>query len=409
MPIQNTQQRFGSVARTLHWLTALLILTAIPLGLIATDMPFDTGEALAAKANLFSIHKTVGVAAFFVALIRILWALTQSRPVALHPERRKETLLAELVHWMLYLSMLAVPLSGWVHNAAVTGFAPILWPFGQSLPFVPQSESVAAIATTAHWLFGKLLIVSILLHVAGALKHHFVDKDATLRRMVSGTLAPSVPKPARRGKAPLLAAVAIYGAGAVFAAQNLPEDRPGKGIAAAPAAIAATPATPAAAASAGNWQVTTGTLAFSVQQMGAAVDGSFANWTADITFDETPTDGKNGTVTVSIDTASLTLGSVTDQAKAADFFDVTSHPTAIFTADILPDATGYIAKGTLALRGVTKDVTLPFTLTIDGDTATMQGTTALDRRDYAMGAAYADEATIGFSTTVTITLTASRK
>ena len=140
MPAQNTLQRYGSVARTLHWLTALLILTAIPLGLVATDMPFDTGEALAAKANLFSIHKTVGVAAFFVALIRILWAFTQPRPVPLHPDRRAETWLADLVHWMLYVSMLAVPLSGWVHNAAVTGFAPILWPFGQTLPFVPQSE-----------------------------------------------------------------------------------------------------------------------------------------------------------------------------------------------------------------------------------------------------------------------------
>ena len=401
MPAQNTLQRYGSVARTLHWLTALLILTAIPLGLIATDMPFDTGEALAAKANLFSIHKTVGVAAFFVALIRIMWAFTQPRPVPLHPDRRAETWLADLVHWMLYVSMLAVPLSGWVHNAAVTGFAPILWPLGQTLPFVPQSETVAAIATTAHWLFGKMLMVSILLHIAGALKHHFIDKDATLRRMLRDTVAPAQAIQSRRSKAPLLAAVAIYAAGAVFAAQNLPEPKPGKNIAAGPVAEAA-PAT-------GNWQVTTGTLAFSIQQMGANVDGSFAKWTADIAFDETPTDGKNGTVFVTIDTTSLTLGSVTDQAKTPDFFDVASHPTAIFTADILPAATGYTAKGTLALRGVTKDVSLPFTLTINGDTATMQGTATLDRRDYAMGASYADEVTIGFAATVNVNLTATRK
>ncbi len=396
MPAHNTPQSFGAVARTLHWLTALLILTAIPLGLIAEDLPYDTAEALAYKAQLFSIHKTVGVAAFFVALIRIVWALTQPRPVALHPERRAENLLADLVHWMLYISMLAVPLSGWIHNAAVTGFAPILWPFGQTLPFVPQSEAVAAVATTAHWLFGKLLMASIFLHVAGALKHHIIDKDATLRRMTRGTVAPAVIKTAPHSKAPILAAVAIYAAGAVFAAQNLPE----------PEAATTTAETPATT---GNWQVTTGTLGFAIQQMGASVEGSFANWTADIVFNEAATDGKHGTVTVTIDTTSLTLGSVTDQAKAADFFDVATHPTATFTADILADPAGYVAKGTLALRGVTKDVSLPFTLNIDGDTATMQGTTTLDRREYGMGATYKDEATIGFNAAVTVNLTATRK
>ncbi len=397
MPARNTPQSFGAVARTLHWLTALLILTAIPLGLIAEDLPYDTAEALAYKAQLFSIHKTVGVAAFFVALSRIVWALTQPRPVALHPERRAENLLADLVHWMLYISMLAVPLSGWIYNASVTGFAPILWPFGQTLPFVPQSDAVAAVATTAHWLFGKLLMASIFLHVAGALKHHFIDKDATLRRMTRGTVAPVTPKAAPHSKAPLLAAVAIYAAGAVFAAQNLPD---AEAVATEPAETMATT---------GNWQVTTGTLGFVIQQMGASIDGSFAKWTADIVFSETATDGKHGTVTVNIDTTSLTLGSVTDQAKAADFFDVAGHPTASFSADILPDASGYVAKGSLALRGVAKDVTLPFTLKIDGDTAIMQGTTNLDRRDYGMGATYADEATIGFTATVTVDLTATRK
>ena len=77
MPAQNAPTRYGSVARSLHWLTALLILSAIGLGLYAEDLPYDTAETLAAKAQIFSIHKTIGVAAFFVALARILWALSQ--------------------------------------------------------------------------------------------------------------------------------------------------------------------------------------------------------------------------------------------------------------------------------------------------------------------------------------------
>lgn len=198
MPLQNTSHSFGSLTRAFHWLTALLILTAIPLGIIANDMAYDSSAALAQKAYVFSLHKTVGIAAFATAALRILWALTQTHPAPLHPDRRAETALAAAIHWLLYISMLAVPLSGWVHHAATDGFAPILWPtglqIGQNLPLVPKSETVAQIAGTLHWVFTKLLIAAIVLHIAGALKHHVLDRDATLRRMVWGTNAPATPR-----------------------------------------------------------------------------------------------------------------------------------------------------------------------------------------------------------------------
>jgi cytochrome b561 len=189
MALTNSSNRFGSVTRSLHWLAALLILTAIPLGIVANRLPYDTAGALALKAQVFSIHKTLGVAVFFVAAVRILWALTQRQPVALHPERKAETALAGVVHWMVYISLLAVPVTGWVHHASLASYAPILWPFGQGLPFGPMSKDVAIMATSLHWVCTKLLITSILLHVAGALKHHLIDRDATLMRMWRGTAA----------------------------------------------------------------------------------------------------------------------------------------------------------------------------------------------------------------------------
>jgi cytochrome b561/polyisoprenoid-binding protein YceI len=403
MTTANTATQYGSVARTLHWLTALLILTAIPLGAIANRMPFGTGEELAAKAQLFSIHKTVGVAAFAVALIRILWALRQTRPEPLHPNRTWETRVAELVHWALYLSLVIVPLSGWIHHAATDGFAPILWPLGQDLPGVPTSETVAHLAASMHWVFTKVLVASILLHIAGALKHVFIDKDATLSRMTRGTVAPARATGAPHARGPAIAAFAIYAAGAGLAwsmAQSEAQSEP----AVEPAATAAT----APAATVGNWTVSEGTLGFAINQMGSDIQGNFANWSADITFDEVATGGSHGSVTVTIDTTSLTLGSVTDQAKAPDFFDVAGHPTATFTANILPAATGYLADGTLTLRGVTSPLQLPFDLTITGDTATMTGSTVIDRRTFGMGATYGDESTVGFNATVTATLTATR-
>lgn len=391
MSHRNTPQSYGSVARTLHWLTALLILTAIPLGLIANDMVLSGAESAARKAQLFSLHKTLGVAAFAVALLRILWALVQPRPAPLHPDRRIETLAAEAVHWMLYLSLVAVPLSGWVHHAATTGFAPILWPLGQGLPFVPVSESVAAGAGALHWVFTKLLIASLLLHVAGALKHALVDRDGTLSRMVTGRAAGNA---APHPKAPALAALAIYGAAAALAI----------GLTAPPEATASAPQ----AVAGGNWQVQEGSLAIRLRQMGAEVEGRFAGWTAEIAFDETPVEGRNGSVTVQIDLASLALGSVSDQAKGPEFLDVAAHPTATFTADIRPEGAGYVASGTLDLHGQSRPLTLPFTLDLQGDTARMTGTATLDRRDFGIGAGYGDEETVGFAVTLQVALTAVR-
>ena len=133
MSYRNTHARYGRLSRAFHWLTAGLILIAFPLGLIAEGMPFGTAEEMAAKAQLFSIHKTLGIAAFFVALARVIWAFCETRPASLHPERWLETFAAETVHWLLYIAILLVPLSGWVYHASVAGFAPILWPFGLSL------------------------------------------------------------------------------------------------------------------------------------------------------------------------------------------------------------------------------------------------------------------------------------
>lgn len=393
MPARNTPQSYGSVARGLHWLTALLILAAFPLGMIADALPFDTSEALARKAQVFSIHKTLGVAVFLVALLRILWALTGEKPVPLHPGRRVETFVAEAVHWALYLSLVAVPLSGWVHHAATTGFAPILWPLGQGLPFVPKSETVAELAGAVHWLFTKVLLAALALHVLGALKHAVQDRDATLARMVRGTGA-GKPAAAAPVLAPALLALAVFAAGAAGAwaiASRVPE------------AVAETPAAEAPAA--GNWTVSEGHLAFAVQQMGQRVEGALPAWTAAIDFDEA---NGTGTVAVEIDTTRLTLGSVTDQAKGPEFFDTSSHPSARFTATIAPAGGALEAKGTLALRGVEHPVALPFTLAIEGDTARMEGKLTLDRRDFGMGPSYGDEKTVGFTVDVEVALVAKR-
>ena len=385
---------YGTVTKIFHWLTAALILAIIPLGIIASDMAFETNEQLAQKAYLFSWHKTLGVAVFFVALLRILWALTHAKPGPLHPERKAETLLAETIHWLLYAALVITPLTGWIAHAATTGFAPIWWPFGQSLPFVPKDEGVAHVFDSLHWVFGKVMIGALILHIAGALKHAFIDRDATLRRMWFG----SAPMPATAhhrapAAAPVFAALIVaIGVGTAFA---LPEEE------------GEAPQTAALEQVASDWMVQDGTLGITVTQFGNQVQGSFADWTAAIAFDP-QAEGEAGQVDVTVSIGSLTLGSVTDQAMGADFFNAADYPTATFSAPITTTADGYVADGTLTLKGQAAPVTLPFTLTLDGDTATMQGSTTLNRMDYGIGQSMSDESNLGFGVDVTVSLTATR-
>lgn len=394
----NTTATYGSVERALHWALALMIVTVFVLGLVAHEAPFATDAQLARKATLFSVHKTLGIAILLLALIRIGWAVAQPRPAPLHPERRAETALAGAVHWLLYGALVLVPVTGWISHAAAEGFAPIWWPFGQSLPMVPKSPMLSAAFASAHDLGRWLLAGAVALHVAGAVKHAVVDRDATLGRMWRGT-DPGALAPARGSVLPVLAAAAIW-TGTIAA---------GLGVAGGGAAPVEARATSAAQAPGATWAVEDGTLAISVTQMGAGVEGRFSDWTAVIDFDEAPRpDGTNGTVQVEVATGSLSLGAVSSQATGAEFLAADTFPTATFDAVIRPEGEGYVAEGPLTLRDASVPVRLPFTLQLDGEVARMQGTMQLDRREFDIGAAYPDEGNVGFAVPVTVDLTARR-
>ncbi|MCC5978657.1 MAG: cytochrome b/b6 domain-containing protein [Salinarimonas sp.] len=422
----NTRARYGRVAMVLHWLTALLILVAFPLGMIANAWPYDTAAQFAVKADLFSVHKTLGIAAFGAAILRIVWAFTQTRPAPLHPGRRGETLMAECVHWSLYLAMVIVPLSGWLHHAATTGFAPIWWPFGQGLPLVPESVRFADNAAAVHWVFTKVLAASILLHVAGALKHHFVDRDDTLRRMLPARIAAGrapndagMPTGGHGACGPILAtafAGAVLALALLVAAPMLSAGTPPASVVSDTAgaqadAIGDSPAT--GADDARVWEVADGMLGFTVTQMGSPVTGTFAEWNARIHYDPDAPASERGEVEVVIAIDSLTLGSVTRQAKGEDFLNVDDHPQSRFVATIAqPDdaAPGaYLAEGRLELAGESVPVTLSFTLVRDGDEAQAEGLVRVDRRDFAIGEGHPDESAVGFGVEIFFDLQASRR
>jgi cytochrome b561/polyisoprenoid-binding protein YceI len=356
---------------------------------MAADIPVGTSAEVARKAYLTSLHKTLGLAIFAVALLRILWAFFQTKPAALHPERRLETFLADTVHWALYLSLVLVPLSGWLTHAAAEGFAPILWPFGQNLPFVPKSPELAETFGAMHWLFGKVLIGALLLHLAGVIKHVVWDRDATLPRMWVGKVNLPMLTIRPHSRAPAFAAILIW-AGIVALGLRL-ADGAGASATLAPAQ--------------GGWAVSEGTIRIGLRQMGAEAEASFETWNADIEF--SPETGL-GRVSVLIDTGSFKIGPVTRQALGPDFLGAEAYPQAVFAAQIRSEGEGYVAQGTLTLRGISRPLALPFALDLEGETARMSGQVTLDRRDFGIGLGITDEGQIGYAVEVRADLVATR-
>lgn len=407
MPLTNTPDRYGAVTKSFHWIIALLILTIIPLGLIAHDLAdaiadpdvTATDSAVSLARLLFTLHKTLGVTIFFLALARILWALGQPRPGLINGDRPLEAWLASTVHWLLYGSLVAVPLSGWVAHAASTGFAPIWWPLGQGLPFVPKDPAWAGIAEALHYILQWVLIGAVTLHVAGALKHHLIDRDATLRRMLpgGGRARPTARQPGHF--LPFVTALAVWGAAV------------GVGLGLGWFSRAERQAAPSdLAAVASEWQVTSGTLGIAIRQMGAEVSGNFADWTAEISYDENADgEGLHGAVEVTVSIPSLSLGAVTDQAMGADFLAAGTHPTARYTADLVDRGAGLVAEGTLTIRDRTRPLSIPVALEIRDDTALASGMAEVDRRDFGIGDGVTDEDSLGFGVEIAFELTATRR
>ncbi|MDK8871426.1 cytochrome b/b6 domain-containing protein [Paracoccus sp. SSJ] len=406
MKASNTARAYGWVARFFHWTVAVLILAAIAVGLYADNLPEGGESQLQAIFAAYSLHKTVGMAALALVALRILWTLTQPKPRPLHPGRRLETLGAELVHWALWIGMIVMPLSGWLlHSAAPGGFARILWPFGQRLPFVPEdlalSERFAAFHEFGWWLLAGL----IALHVLGALKHAIIDRDGTMSRMAGDPGRAPEPPAARPGVLPhvlaAMAALAIW-VGIAFIPAGFPDMQE-------PAAAASVPASTPATVPEAGWAVEQGTLEIEVTQAGSAVAGQFGQWQADIAYDP---ESRTGRVAVSVDIASLTLGAVSDAAKGPDFLNAAAHPVATFEAEILPppaEDQPHVAHGRLTIAGQTIETDLPFALTVQDDVAQAQGRMRVDRRDFGIGAGYADEGTVGFGVEIGFALSAKRQ
>jgi cytochrome b561 len=168
---------YTRTAIALHWLAGILILCGFALGLWMVDLPIAPRTL-----RLYGYHKWIGITVFLLALIRLAWRAASPAPVPLPmPEWQQRA--AAVAHHLLYALMLAIPLSGWLYSSA-TGVQVVYLGLFPLPDLVPKDKALASVLKALHATLNFTLLALIILHAGAALKHHFVDRDGVLVRML---------------------------------------------------------------------------------------------------------------------------------------------------------------------------------------------------------------------------------
>jgi len=176
--------RYSGMAIGLHWLAAALIIANLALGLFMVDLALSP-----AKLRYYSWHKWAGVTILLLSALRLLWRLAHPAPALPETMPRWQRNAASASHALLYALFFLAPLSGWLYSSAA-GFQTVYFGVLAIPDLVTKNKELAEVLKLVHRLANYTLATLVVLHVAAALKHHVVDGDDVLTRMI----------PARKGK-----------------------------------------------------------------------------------------------------------------------------------------------------------------------------------------------------------------
>ncbi|MDO8299166.1 MAG: cytochrome b [Lacisediminimonas sp.] len=176
--VYSTESGYTGVAKSLHWFMGLLFLGMLALGLYMQDLPLSPD-----KLQLFSWHKWGGVTLFLLVLVRLAWRLAHrppALPLAMSPLQR---FAAHAGHALLYVLMLAIPLSGWLMSSA-KGFQTVWFGVLPIPDLLGRDKQLGALLTQVHEVLNLVFMGLLAVHIGAALKHHFIDRDNILQRML---------------------------------------------------------------------------------------------------------------------------------------------------------------------------------------------------------------------------------
>jgi cytochrome b561 len=178
--MKNSEYKFGLVSKSLHWIMAILLTGLFIIGLYMTGL--DYYDPL--YHSLPWWHKSFGLLVLFLLLLRVIWKLNSSAPKPLKTHKKWEVTLAHLIQRLFYLLILLIGISGYLISTAKGKGIEFFTLFEVPSILKEIEEERADLIGEAHELMAILLAVFVVLHALAALKHHFIDKDQTLRRML---------------------------------------------------------------------------------------------------------------------------------------------------------------------------------------------------------------------------------
>ena len=176
--LKNSDNAWGVVAKTFHWLLAVIIIAQLVLGKVAEEASVSPQ-----KLDLFVWHKSIGVTVLLLVALRIAWRLVITPPRAVAGVARWEHWAARASHALLYILMIVVPISGWwVSDTSRIPFKAFwLIPVPD---FLAADRDASQAAEVVHGILTTTLLVLIVVHILAALRHHFILRNDTLRRML---------------------------------------------------------------------------------------------------------------------------------------------------------------------------------------------------------------------------------
>jgi cytochrome b561 len=172
---------WNTIARRLHWLMAILLIMQWAGGKIGHAM-----DKSPLKLDLMLIHKSTGIVLLILALLRLTWRLTHRSPDFPTGSPAWERRAAAIGHGLLYTLMLALPMSGWIMNSAKDRSLELYWLIPWPAITGPD-KALADKSGQAHEALAMAFLLVLLIHVAAALRHHFIKRNDVLKRMLNGS------------------------------------------------------------------------------------------------------------------------------------------------------------------------------------------------------------------------------
>lgn len=383
--LRNTDHSFGLLAKLFHWLSALIVFALLAVGFYMTTLDYSTQ-----KLEIYGLHKSFGTLLLVLVFLRIVWKFINPKPKDIKTHKSWEKTLSGAVHIALYGLLIAMPLSGWAMSSA-GDFPNSFFGLFEMPDIAPKDKDLFAQTRQVHTFMAFAIMGIVGLHMAGALKHFFIDRDQTLQRMLWPKLG-------------LLGGVfltLVFGAfyltpvtfwGVQLLEKNTQVEEQVSDI--QPQDIQEQ--SPVTSSSVAAWDIVheESNINFEVIQYGQPFTGSFKTFDGQINFDADNLEESRADITIDIASIDTGSGDRDNQARGGAWFDVSVFPqarfeTTSFTA--LPPneshANRFQAEADLTIRGVTRPVSMVFSLTFSesGQVADMQAQLTLKRLDFGVG------------------------